>query len=198
MSQYNEEEIILRYLKHIKKGVYVDIGAADPIKNSNTYFLYEKGWSGLLIEPCPTFLCDLIEKRPKDKLLPIAVMDHDGTIPMDGWCVHGSWLFDRHKEEGKEQQNYQVQCLKIPTIIEKYPQYKKPDFLSVDVETNEDNVLKAVDFNVFKPTLICMEYIVRGIDQRHRWEKMLLHFYMQVDVTPGNAFYLRKDMYGVL
>ena len=50
-SQYNEEGFIDSFFKNKNNGFLVDIGAADGITNSNSRFLIEKGWGGILIEP---------------------------------------------------------------------------------------------------------------------------------------------------
>tara|TARA_B100001094_G_scaffold123926_1_gene119746 strand:+ start:493 stop:780 length:288 start_codon:yes stop_codon:yes gene_type:complete len=45
-----EDITINKYLKNIKKGFYVDIGAFNPIRGSNTYLLFKKGWSGINVD----------------------------------------------------------------------------------------------------------------------------------------------------
>ena len=49
-SQFGEDTILQKYLQE-DKGFYLDIGSGDPVRGSNTFFLYKKGWSGILIDP---------------------------------------------------------------------------------------------------------------------------------------------------
>ena len=50
-GQFEEDKLILKYLPENPKRQYMDIGAGAPVKLSNTYFFYQMGWNGMLIEP---------------------------------------------------------------------------------------------------------------------------------------------------
>ncbi|GAG95658.1 unnamed protein product, partial [marine sediment metagenome] len=52
-GQYNEDEVVLDYFKGKPHGFVVDVGAGDGVRNSNTFCLVWKRWSGILIEPEP-------------------------------------------------------------------------------------------------------------------------------------------------
>lgn len=200
-SQCGEEDLVHRFLHDVKEGKYVDIGAGDAVQHSNTLHLYEKGWRGLVVEPFNIYHASWKEKRPRDILLPIAVAGHNGSIQMCNTTTVGSWLGNEYVKEweaglrekdGRPHDIYTAPCKTIKRIIEENPDFRNADFVSIDVESNEDNVLYGWDFDYFRPKLICIECILRGVDQRGRWENKLYPYYNQVDRTMNNAFYLRK------
>jgi hypothetical protein len=77
------------------------------------------------------------------------------------------------------------------TLLDKHPEYKEPDFFSLDVDSGEAFVLSTIDFSVFKPKLIVIEYTLRGIDFTENWKHFLAD-YDEKEQFGGNAFYLRK------
>ena len=198
-SQHGEEKIINKYLDKnptIEKGIYIDIGASFPIKINNTYYYYKKGWNGLLIEPHPSYMGVIKRTRPRDLFLPIAITDYDGEIEMGyyipgyyGSFTVGSPLGNEHKRLRKYKKLYFVKCMTINTLIKKYPQFAEPDFLSMDIETNEEKALSKCDFNIFKPKIICIEL---PHSSHNNWEHYLTPFYELKEILANNAFYVRK------
>ena len=64
-SLEGQDRIILSILRKVKKGFYIDIGSNDPVVNNDTYLLYKKGWSGVLVEPYNRFNILYKKKGPK-------------------------------------------------------------------------------------------------------------------------------------
>ncbi len=97
---------------------------------------------------------------------------------------------------------YKVKCMTMNTLLKKYPDYKEPDFVSIDIESGEEKLFSKCDFRVFKPSLIVVEYWIRGfdgkgdmkvrMDYKPKWEHYLLPYYEFKEETDGNAFYLRR------
>ena len=217
-AQHHEEEILDKYLGDVVNGTYVDIGAGHATDISNTYGLYLKGWTGLTIDPKrfhvypATFVpsnpvqdkvkhgeplsASHKKMRPNDIHLTIAVTNYDGEVDMCDSATLGSWLGDDYTAEGspviKKYGINKVKCLTINTLISKYPQFANPDFLSLDVETNEAKVLECCDFEKFTPTLMIIENEVRGIDLRANWIHFIDPYYDLVETIPGNLVFLRK------
>ena len=67
-SQFGEDTILEKYLQE-HKGFYLDIGSGDPVRGSNTFFLYKKGWSGILIDPLTHNIFSSKIIRRKDKTI---------------------------------------------------------------------------------------------------------------------------------
>lgn len=63
----NFEDIRLwRALKHVEKGLYIDVGANHPTADSVTRAFYDRGWSGINVEPVPSYYHALCQERPRD------------------------------------------------------------------------------------------------------------------------------------
>jgi len=194
--------LILDFIEKKENGTYIDIGGAFPIHINNTYALYEKGWRGLAIEPSPmlTHLWKL--QRPEDELYAGAVLDYEGTVELFTKGHYGvteaAWIYKTHKErainEGHPNLNFTVPCTTLPKLLEKLnkPELWEPDFVSIDIDGNEEQLLSTLDFNKFKPKLILIEYNLRQTDQRDKWGHYLTPYYHIVKETGSDAFYLRN------
>ena len=195
-AQHHEEEIIDKYLGDVVNGTYVDIGAGDASDLSNTYGLYLKGWTGLTIDALEQEAAGHKKLRPNDIHLTIAVIDYDGEIDMCDSATAGSYLGVEYSTIGDYRgEVYPIRkekCLTVNTLISKYPQFANADFFSLDVETSEDKVLAACDFEKFTPTLIIIENEVRGKDLRSNWIHFIDPYYDLVETIPGNLVFLRK------
>jgi hypothetical protein len=64
--------------------------------------------------------------------------------------------------------------------------------MSMDTETSEEKILPYIDFDRFKPELICIEQRMRMICNSHRWIKYIEPYYVFHVETIGNAFFKRK------
>ena len=65
-SQNGEDLILNRFLENKEKGFFIDVGAHHPIRFSNTYLFYKKGWSGINIDAMPGSMTKFNKIRPKD------------------------------------------------------------------------------------------------------------------------------------
>jgi len=75
-SEHAEEWILRDFFRDKRNGVFVDIGANDYKRFSNTYYLdVERGWSGLAIEPQTKFAADYAKHRPRTTFVPLFVSD---------------------------------------------------------------------------------------------------------------------------
>jgi hypothetical protein len=72
-SQYGEEALIKSTVNHFGSKTYLEIGAHQPIKCSNSWKLYKKGWRGLCVDPQENFKINWRIFRPKDIFLPVAI-----------------------------------------------------------------------------------------------------------------------------
>lgn len=190
-SQHDEEVVIDLLLPNVKRGRYVDIGAAG-IADSNTYRYYQMGWSGLLVEPRPDATEELRALRPRDVVLQAAVLDYDGEVDMYMY-QHGDLTRVRPRTP-EESPAFRCPCLTMTTLLEQYPQFRSVDFASIDVEGEEGRVIGATDFRLFTPTVLIVEYNTAELcaDSRGEWEDYLLPFYELVYENGVNAFYVRK------
>jgi len=192
-GQHNEEEILEKYfIPGRNTRTYVDVGAFSPDEISNTYKYYMEGGSGILVEPCPLYHEELRVKRPRDILVKEAIHNYNGKCNMLTTVTMDSPLGPIYTKE-VDKPIYTVDCITMDTLIKRYPEYSEPDFMNMDIETNEFNALSRCDFNVFKPHVIVIEYLLRGVDYRTVWGKFLEPFYEFKEALSCNAFYVRKN-----
>lgn len=193
-GQNEDERIINKYLNkdpNKEIGIYVDIGACNPTLISNTYYYYKRGWRGLEIDSYPGIEQQFKKIRPRDTFLRVAVTNYNGEAIMYGRAIENSMVGERYRKMYGEK--FSIPCLTMDSIIAKYPEFTEPDFMSMDIETNEEKALSKCNFNIFKPRIICIEFPGEGFDHRKFWEHYLIPFYDFKEVLVNNAFYLRKE-----
>lgn len=192
----HQEDWILRMLFPYKDGTYIEIGVWDATALSNTYIFYEMGWKGLLVEPIPQWARMVKGKRPKDIMVTKAISNASGKITMYINSARSSlsedWagLFGSYKP-------IQVEAIRMDELMPKYPEFMTPDFVSLDVEGHEEQVLESIDWNTFKPTVYCIEavnYDPELVRIHKKWEHYFLdNGYKLVCHNLHNRFYGRID-----
>lgn len=163
---------------HLSKGKFVDVGANDGKTGSMTYDLEKEGWSGILIEPNP-LLVENIKKTRTSPVFQNAISSKEGELPfyiVEGPSnLHGLSRFnytkefeDHVKRSGGEVKKTIVDVKKISTIMNEAKDLDKVDFLKIDVEGHELEVLKSFDFDKYRPTLIVTEDNFKDADKSVR------------------------------
>ena len=159
-----EDLAIDLFNKKRDKGFYVDIGAHHPIQRNNTHLLFKKGWEGINID-INQFSIELFNfLRPKDLNLQIAISDKEGEVSFF-YQKKFSQLNTTDKRVAEENfqgifQEKKVKCQTIQNILDnsKYKN-KKIDFLNIDIEGAEMKVLNTLNFEIYDPSLICIEIL---------------------------------------
>ena len=163
-SAFGEEILVNRIFKNIDLGFYVDVGALNPRVGSLTYQLYKKGWSGINIDLTEENIKLFKLMRKRDISIQIAVSDKKKILE--------SYIFDvgsglntlekKHAKSWSKKINKEFKTVKIrsdtlTSIIFNNAYYKNFEYLNIDVESHELNVLKGFDFKQFRPKLITIE-----------------------------------------
>lgn len=165
------EDLIVNYVfeqLRIEKPTYLDIGANDPVNLSNTYFFYKKGCRGVCIEPNPSLVKKFKQKRPGDQVLEVGV-SIDGRSSADYYMMDWHEFNTFSEERAKEieahyagQNNIQKKITrKLMTIMEVCDAYfpSAPNFVNLDVEGLDFEILKQIDFSRVSPDAFCVETI---------------------------------------
>jgi Methyltransferase FkbM domain len=150
---------------------YLDIGAYDPVKINNTYFFYRKGNKGVLVEPNVTMCEKLREVRPRDTTL-AAGIGVNSVKEADYYLMSDPSWNTFSKEEAEHQEVVTGKKISIKKVI-KMPLLnindvmqehfgKAPTFVSIDAEGLHFAILKSIDFDRFRPPLICVETLISG------------------------------------
>ena len=150
--------------KDKKKGFYIDIGCGHPIKNNNTYLLYKKGWNGINIDLDQKSIELYNYARKRDVNVNIAVSDKKGRA--DLFYYHDESAINTINKEASDYQKAKVKkILNISTdtlnsIIENNSSGNtKIDFMTIDTEGSELNVLKNFNFQKYAPKILVVEYL---------------------------------------
>lgn len=152
---------ILPYLKDIKDGFFVEAGALDGLFMSNTKILEDLGWKGLLIEPSP-YAAKKCMKNRKCGVEHCALVSKDykedwvaGDFFFDGSDGLGAWS-GVHRNAYGIKSAVKVPAKTLGSLFVKH-NIKKVDFLSLDVEGYEPEVLGGIDFDTVDITYILIE-----------------------------------------
>ena len=158
----NYEDVLLRRIfRDQPTGFYIDVGAAHPIDDSDTYMLHRRGWSGINIEPNPDFFRALEQERPADRNLNLALSDRDGSIVWHrvgntGLSTCDSAQAERAGRHGHVITRHTVRTTTLACILaDACP--ASIDLLKVDVEGLELQVLSGNNWDRWRPSLIVVE-----------------------------------------
>lgn len=160
-SHGNEEWIVRDFFRDKRNGVFVDVGAADYKRGSNTWFLENQlGWSGLAIDAQDRYRADYEQYRPRTRFFTLFVSDRSNErmrLFLNESPEVASW-----QQEFSARMNPQLRgSVVVPTItLNDFLQAERVtrfDFLSMDIELAEPKALAGLDLQRFRPQLVCIE-----------------------------------------
>lgn len=182
-SQLNQELFVLAQLNFKKNGYFVEFGAANGLLASNTYLLEKKfGWSGILAEPAKCWH-ELLVKNRNSNIETSCVWKNSGsklnfeevTVPELSTLSEFS-SSDGHHQNRKKSISYEVSTISLIDLLTKYDAPKYIDYLSIDTEGSEYEILSAFDFK---------KYIFRVITCEHNFTNMREKIY---DLLVSNGY----------
>ncbi len=198
-SQNNEEKIIQDYFNSSLVS-YLDIGANDGKTLSNTYALYLAGSDGYCVEASPKAFNILKENCPNATLINTAIGTYNGTITLyeSGELLgEGDTSLVSSTKEGELERwkplnmkftKIAVPCITFERLIEDY-NIKEVDFLSIDIEGMELDVLPQIDFNKLGIKLACIEWNSKDKDKYDAI--MLPQGFRIIHTNPENLIYAK-------
>jgi len=165
-SQFGEDLIISHLLDTSKPGFYVDIGAHRPTQFSNTYFFYRYGWKGINVDAMPGSMKLFNILRSRDINIEAAVA---GQTEKKFYYVFNrplqNGIYDEDDDIFRNKEftvikKIDITTVKLSDILDKHlPAHVHVDFLSVDVEGLDVEVLKSNNWNKYKPKIILVEVL---------------------------------------
>ena len=200
-AQNYEDVILWRSLKHVINGFYIDVGAAWPEEHSVTKAFYDAGWSGINIEPNPSFINLYHTQRPKDINIQAALSDSLGVVPLHlidktGLSSLDKRITDTHAVQGYLAEDVAVEVTTLAVICGQYVENRDIHFLKIDVEGFERNVLLGNDWQVYRPWVVLVEATLplQKIENYGTWEPILLDAdYLFAYADGLNRFYIAKE-----
>ena len=165
-SNWGIDLLVKDILKKKKRGIYIDVGCHHPLINNNTNMLYKNGWKGINIDLDFNSIDMFNYFRPKDDNILSALSNRKGQA--DLYFFHNRAAKNTiSKSRGKGAKL--IKKIEINTLdnIIKNSKFKVKDidFLSIDVEGNELNVLKGLNFKKYRPKIISIEFIKPNIKE---------------------------------
>ena len=162
-SHEGEDRLVMRLLENKKNGFYVDIGAHHPFKYSNTAIFYDQGWRGINIDPNPNTLTLFNAYRKSD----INVQCGVGTEGYLTYYVYKNGAINTFDDNlvkyWRDQQSIhpinsiQVKIRGLASILDQYLNDHTIDFMNIDTEGFEMQVIESNDWSRFRPRLILLE-----------------------------------------
>jgi FkbM family methyltransferase len=182
-------------------GTYIDIGAGHPVADNVSFFFYERGWQGLVVEPQPN-LADLYPRlRPRDTSVCALIGTRSGLVDFHVFdAFHGLSTTSKQnagvaRSLGATCQTVQMPMISLAELCRKHGT-TMIDFLKVDVEGAEADVLVSGDWDNFRPKLVVVEAITPGTGEPawEEWEPFLLaRGYRFVLFDTLNRFYVAEE-----
>lgn len=165
-SQGGGDDIQLnKLIKATTPGVYVDIGCWHPVKASNTYFFYLRGWVGICIDPNPELKSLYDKYRPKDNFINCAIGPNIQNLNYylfnDNYSSMNTLNYDfiiKHNLENQIKGTINIPVYNLKDILDKYILVDdRLDFFDIDVEGFDLEVLKSNDWIKYRPKVILIE-----------------------------------------
>ena len=165
-SNWGIDLLVKDILKKKKRGIYIDVGCHHPLINNNTNMLYKNGWKGINIDLDFNSIDMFNYFRPKDDNILSALSNKKGQANL--YFFHNRAAKNTiSKSRGTGARS--IKKIKVNTLdnIIKNSKFKIKDidFLSIDVEGNELNVLKGLNFKKYRPKIISIEFIKPNIKE---------------------------------
>ncbi len=165
-SQEGEDVVLARILPQDKIGFFVDIGAHHPVRFSNTYALYRKGWRGINVDATPGCMHAFNRLRPEDINIESAISDFETPMTFHMFKEGALNTFDtslakEYVDSGWAlESTIELRPRTLSSILDQYLPTGKPiDLLSIDVEGKEMEVLKSNDWHSYCPDFIVLEVL---------------------------------------
>jgi FkbM family methyltransferase len=163
-GQDGEDLILARFLDGQSKGFYVDVGAHHPRRFSNTYLFYRLGWSGINIDAMPGSMDSFNVIRPRDINVESGVAGLSGKLSYYRFNEPALNTFNELEALSKNHPPYkiidviEVEVNRLDFLLDRHlPSGQKIDFLTVDVEGLDEEVLRSNDWSRYRPRFILAE-----------------------------------------
>lgn len=157
-SQDGEEAFLREFFGSKKNGFYVDVGAYNPFRFSNTAWAYERGWTGINIEPNFWGYKKFVWARPRDINLNCGISKEEGVLSYYEFAegAYNTFCKEEIIKNTELQKISNVTTRRLDLIFSEY-HVRQIDFLDIDVEGMELNVLDSNDWDVYRPTIVLCE-----------------------------------------
>jgi len=202
-SQGGEDLALKTYLREIRNGSYIDVGAHHPDRFSVTRHLYQIGWSGVNIEANPALLAAFKKRRPRDENLNFAVGlkdEYELTVFSEPAIstVNPEWRENFVQEKQSITSFLTVPGIRLIEVLDRYFPATQLDLLTVDAEGSDLEVLQSLNLETLashrKPMWIMVETVgdLRSMQKQEHVMLLLNNGYEILSVLPMSAIFRLK------
>jgi len=177
-AQQGEDLVVRSLCEHLELALrtYLDIGANDPVIGSNTYLSYLDSARGVLVEPNPLHCRRLRAVRPRDTVLEVGIGPREetsadyyliGDANHDGGDCNTFSKEDADRFVAQSKGRWRImEVRKVPLVSVNRVMEENfggaPDLLSTDTEGLDFDILRSLDFDRFRPAIVCAEVLAAG------------------------------------
>lgn len=202
-AQNAEDVVLWRALRHLPKGRYVEVGANHPSTSSITRAFYDRGWTGIEVEPVSEFVEAFRDERPDDVVVQAAVTDADVSsvtlhvIAGTGLSTLDETIGRMHRDSGLTTREEVVPARRLNDIlVEHLDPSDDIHFMVVDTEGSERGVLASVDLRQWRPWILVVEATAPNSTEptHEEWEHLVLEAGYEFCLFDGlSRFYVAEE-----
>lgn len=208
-AQNYEDLILSGLLRDVEQGFYVDVGANHPELDSVTKIFYDRGWSGINVEPNDLLFAKLCADRARDINLKIGVASQPGTLKFRAYqSLDGLSTFSPQAMENMgitwPDAKYIDKPVEVTSLTEIFSEHRptgEMHFLKIDVEGLELEVLLGNAWNRFRPWVLCIEEPHDTYDAVAKREAistcLRIWDYSKVFFDGINNYFIAKEHYSI-
>ncbi len=185
-SQFGEDLFVKNFFEKQENGKYVDLGAFHPMRLSNTFLLYKKGWSGTNIDLNPITIDLFNIARSNDKNICCLLADKNNILRdvyFEDWSAASSLSKNDNLKNKKQMKTRTFESL----INHDF------DFLNIDLEGHDYEILQTINFNKFNPKLICIEILKNCADKENIFKYMDQNNFIFLK-NLGPSFFFKREV----
>ena len=206
-SQISQDLFAFYFAKNQKNGFFIEIGACDGVYLSNTFMLENFGWKGIICEPSEYWNMKI--KRRNCIIIKKAVFSESGTkIKFDEFPTSpelsgfGKYLDDDNNKELRAEgylsqafRSYDVETITLNELLSQNTNKTKIDYISIDTEGSEYEILKNFEFNKYAVEIFTIEHNYMKEKREKINELLTKNNYVRVfeNLSQWDDWYIKKD-----
>ena len=155
--------------KNLRSGFFVEIGVMNGTTQNSTLILEKNGWSGILVEPVPKNIKQ-IKKTRTTPLIEGAVWKEDGIVEIIDVGVRGhTGIRQTHRNLNSKVNSFKVKSYHFSSL----PVPKRINYLQIDTEGSELEILDSINMNIYNIDYICIEDTLGNKDNDQTYHNFL-------------------------
>lgn len=203
-AQLYQDLIVLMHLNWKRDGYFVEFGATDGLDISNTYLLEKEfGWKGILAEPAKFWHDKLKSNRNCNidyscvyNVSELKIQFQESESRPDGSAIQGFIKEESHSMLGSNFNYYEVNTISLNDLLKKYNAPTDIDYISLDTEGSEFDILEAFDFNAYNVKFFTVEHNEKEHNRNKIYNLLTSKGYKRVleNISNWDDFYIHTDI----